>query len=168
MDNELKPIGKDADGGDYLKTAVKILLNQFPGLYPDEEIKFEELGDESGIAFSNATGALVYAKTEDVLGGVYQTCQYPFYVVYRASGSAKERQKMSIQEFLDTLGKWVCQEPVTIGRDTYKLDGYPELSGGRKITEVSRDNSYGTDPQENGVQDWVIPITVSYTNEFER
>ena len=66
MDNELKPIGKDADGGDYLKTAVKILLNQFPGLYPDEEIKFEELGDESGIAFSNATGALVYAKTEDV------------------------------------------------------------------------------------------------------
>ena len=58
---------------------------------------FEELGEESGIAFSNDTGALVYAETEDVLGGVHQTCQYPFYVVYRASGSAKERQKMSIQ-----------------------------------------------------------------------
>lgn len=168
VDNELKPIGKDAGGYDVLTAAIKSLLNQFPGLYPDEEVMFEELGEESGIAFSNDTGALVYDKNEDILGNVYQMCQYPFYVIYRASGSAKERQKMSIQEFLDTLGKWICQEPVTIGKDTYKLDGYPELSGGRKITEVSRDNSYGTDPQENGVQDWVIPITISYTNEFER
>lgn len=168
MDNELKPIGKDAGGYDVLTAAIKSLLNQFPGLYPDEEVMFEELGEESGIAFSNDTGALVYAETEDILGSVYQTCQYPFYVVYRASGSAKERQKMSIQEFLDTLGKWVCQEPVAIGKDTYKLDSCPELSGGRKITKVIRDNSYGTDPQENGVQDWLLPITVSYTNEFER
>ena len=168
MDNELKPIGKDAGGYDVLTAAIKSLLNQFPGLYPDEEVMFEELGEESGIAFSNDTGALVYAETEDILGSVYQTCQYPFYVVYRASGSAKERQKMSIQEFLDTLGKWVCQEPVAIGKDTYKLDSYPELSGGRKIMKVIRDNSYGTDPQENGVQDWLLPITVSYTNEFER
>ena len=168
VDNELKPIGKDAGGYDVLTAMIKSLLNYFPGLYPDEEVMFEELGEESGIAFSNDTGALVYAETEDILGGVYQTCQYPFYVVYRASGSAKERQKMSIQEFLDTLGKWICQEPVTIGEYKYKLDRYPDLSGGRKITKVIRDNSYGTDPQENGVQDWLLPITVSYTNEFER
>lgn len=168
MDRELKPIGKDAGGYDVLTAAIKSLLNQFPGLYPDEEVMFEELGEEKGIAFSSDTGALVYAETEDILGGVYQTCQYPFYVIYRAAGSAKERQKMSIQEFLDTLGKWVCREPVTIEERTYKLDHYPELSGNRKITKIVRDNSYGVVPQENGVQDWLLPVTVSYTNEFER
>ena len=72
VDNELKPIGKDAGGYDVLTAMIKSLLNQFPGLYPDEEVMFEELGEESGIAFSNDTGALVYAEAEDVLGGVHQ------------------------------------------------------------------------------------------------
>lgn len=63
MDRELKPIGKDAGGYDVLTAAIKSLLNQFPGLYPDEEVMFEELGEEKGIAFSNDTGALVYAET---------------------------------------------------------------------------------------------------------
>ena len=51
-----EPIGNDATGYDVLTAAMKSLLNQFPGLYPDEVIKFEELGSEDGIAFSNDTG----------------------------------------------------------------------------------------------------------------
>ena len=167
MGDERKPIGKDASGYDVLTIAVKALLNQFPGLYENETVKFEELGEDSGIAFSADNGALIFSETEDVLGGVRQTCQYPFYIIYRTS-STKERQKMSIQEFLDTFGKWLCREPVVIDGSEQRLSKYPTLSQGRKITKVTRDNSYGLEPQESDVQDWILPVSIEYIYDFER
>ena len=167
MGDERKPIGKDASGYDVLTIAVKALLNQFPGLYENETVKFEELGEDSGIAFSADNGALIFSETEDVLGGVRQTCQYPFYIIYCTS-STKERQKMSIQEFLDTFGKWLCREPVVINGSEQRLSKYPTLSQGRKITKVTRDNSYGLEPQESGVQDWILPVSIEYKYDFER
>ena len=167
MGDERKPIGKEASGYDVLTIAVKALLNQFPGLYENETVKFEELGEDSGIAFSADNGALIFSETEDVLGGVRQTCQYPFYIIYRTS-STKERQKMSIQEFLDTFGKWLCREPVVIDGSEERLSNYPTLSQGRKITKVTRDNSYGLEPQESGVQDWILPVSIEYKYDFER
>lgn len=167
MADELKPIGKDATGYEVITEAMKDLLNQFPGLLPGEQIKYEELKKDQGIAFSNDSGALVYSETEDVIGGVHQTCQYPFFIVYRSAGSAREAQKMSIQEFLDAFGKWLCQEPAVINEDTYKLSSYPKLAGTRQIKRITRDNSYGTEPHESGVQDWLLPVTVQYTNDFE-
>lgn len=167
MDDERKPIGKDVSGYDVLTTAIKALLNQFPGLYENETVKFEELGEDSGIAFSADNGALIFSETEDILGGVRQTCQYPFYIVYRTI-STRERQKMSIQEFLDTFGKWLCREPVVIDESEQRLLKYPTLSQGRKITKVTRDNSYGLEPQENGVQDWILPVSIEYKYDFER
>ena len=167
MGDERKPTGKDASGYDVLTIAVKALLNQFPGLYENETVKFEELGEDSGIAFSADNGALIFSETEDVLGGVRQTCQYPFYIIYRTS-STKERQKMSIQEFLDTFGKWLCREPVVINGSEQRLSKYPTLSQGRKITKVTRDNSYGLEPQESGVQDWILPVSIEYKYDFER
>lgn len=167
MGDERKPIGKDASGYDVLTIAVKALLNQFPGLYENETVRFEELGEDSGIAFSADNGALIFSETEDILGGVRQTCQYPFYIIYRTS-STKERQKMSIQEFLDTFGKWLCREPVVIDGSKQRLSNYPTLSQGRKITKVTRDNSYGLEPQESGVQDWILPVSIEYKYDFER
>lgn len=167
MGDDRKPIGKDASGYDVLTIAVKALLNQFPGLYENETVKFEELDEDSGIAFSADNGALIFSETEDVLGGVRQTCQYPFYIIYRTS-STKERQKMSIQEFLDTFGKWLCREPVVIDGSEQRLSNYPTLSQGRKITKVTRDNSYGLEPQESGVQDWILPVSIEYKYDFER
>lgn len=167
MGDERKPIGKDASGYDVLTIAVKALLNQFPGLYENETVKFEELGEDSGIAFSADNGALIFSETEDVLGGVRQTCQYPFYIIYRTS-STKERQKMSIQEFLDTFGKWLCREPVVIDGSEQRLSNYPTLSQRRNITKVTRDNSYGLEPQESGVQDWILPVSIEYKYDFER
>lgn len=168
MADEQKPIKKDATGYEVITNAMKDLLNQFPGLLPGETVKYEELGTDSGIAFSNDAGALVYAERKDIIGGIHQTCQYPFFIVYRAAGSAKERQKMSIQEFLDAFGKWLCQEPAIIDGVQYQLIGYPKLSGSRQIQEITRDNSYGTEPQENGVQDWLLPVTVQYRNDFKK
>ena len=161
-----KVIGRDASGFDILTRAVKSLLNQYPGLEDGEVIKFEELGKESGIAFSADNGALVYAESEDVCGFRHQKCQYPFYVVYRTA-SNKERLKLSAQEFLDSLGKWLCQEPVVINGTQTRLAAFPALSEGRIIKRITRDNSYGLEPNADAVQDWVLPVTVQYTNNIE-
>lgn len=161
-----KVIGRDASGFDILTSAVKSLLNQYPGLEDGEVIKFEELGKESGIAFSADNGALVYAESEDVCGFRHQKCQYPFYVVYRTA-SNKERLKLSAQEFLDSLGKWLCQEPVVINGTQTRLAAFPALSEGRIIKRITRENSYGLEPNADAVQDWVLPVTVQYTNDIE-
>lgn len=166
MADNLKPIGVDADGYDILTTAMKALLNQYPGLQEDETIRFEQLEDDSGIAFSNDNGALVYSEKEDVCGVMHQVCQYPFFVIYRTA-SLREKQKINAQAFLDSLGKWICREPVTIDGVDTRLTTFPELSGGRIIKRITRDNSYGTVPQENGVQDWLLPLTVRYEYNYE-
>lgn len=161
-----KPIGKDAEGYEILTEAMKALLNQYPGLYDGETIKYEELGIDSGISFFADTGALIYSEKEDVCGTMHQVCQYPFIVVYRTA-SEKERQKLSVQKFLDNIGKWICREPVTVDGSEMRLSAFPELSRGRVIKRIIRDNSYGTEPQENGVQDWLLPLSVRYENTYE-
>ncbi len=162
-----KPIGKDAEGYEILTEAMKALLNQYPGLYDGETIKYEELKADSGISFYADTGALIFSEKEDICGTIHQVCQYPFIVVYRTA-SEKERQKLSVQKFLDNLGKWICREPVTVDGTETRLSAFPELSRGRVIKRIIRDNSYGTEPQENGVQDCLLPITVKYEYDWEK
>lgn len=162
---EVKPIGADATGYELLTRAVKDLLNQFPGLN-GQNISFEELGEEDGIAFSADAGALVMSERRSITDHVVQTCQFPFLVVYRTSAT-REFQKLNVSTFLDSFGKWLCKEPVEIAGTTYRLSAYPQLSDGRKITRITRNNSYGTVPNENKSQDWILPVSVQYTNEFD-
>lgn len=167
MEDKNKPIGKDFTGYEVLTDAVKNLLNQFPGLLPGEVIGFENLEKESGISFSADNGALIYTEKEDVCGGVVQQCRYPFFVIYRTSADS-ERQKLKIQKFLDALGKWLCKEPAVVDEEIHKLAAYPRLASGRTIKKIIRDNSYGLEPDDSGVQDWVLPVVIEYENEFER
>lgn len=162
--SELKPIGADVSGFEILTNAVLDLLSGFPGLN-GREILFEELGDDSGIAFSADNGALIMTERRSITDHVTQTCQYPFFVVYRMA-STQEYQKLQVQAFFDALGKWICREPAVIGGEVFRLSSFPALSDGRRITRITRGNSYGLDPNENGVQDWLMPVTVEYTNEF--
>jgi hypothetical protein len=162
---EVKPIGTDATGYELLTRAVKDLLNQYPGL-GGQKIAFEELGEESGIAFSADAGALVMSERRSITDHVVQTCQFPFLVIYRTSAT-REFQKLNVTTFLDSLGKWICKEPVEINGMEHRLFSYPALSSGRKITRITRDNAYGTVPNENGSQDWILPVSVQYTNEFD-
>lgn len=162
---ELKPIGADATGYELLTKAVKDLLNQFPGLN-GQKIYFEEIGEEDGIAFSADAGALVMSERRSITDHVTQICQYPFMVIYRAS-TTREYQKLNVANFLDTLGKWLCKEPVEIQGVEYQLTSYPALSDGRKITRISRNNAYGTVPNDNKSQDWILPVSLQYTNEFD-
>lgn len=165
-DSTTKPIGQDATGYEVLTEAMKALLNDFPGLEDGEKILFENLGDKSGICFTNNSGALIYTEKKDVIGGVHQECKYPFLVIYRTE-ALREKQKLNIQAYLDTLGKWLCREPAVIDDETIVLARWPTLAQGRKIKRITRENSYAAEPQGNGVQDWVLPLTVQYTNDFE-
>lgn len=165
MPDNSKPIGVDATGYEVLTKAVLDLLGQYPGL-DGKEIFFEELSDSSGIAFSSDNGALIMSETRSITDHIKQKCQYPFYVVYRIS-STREKQKLQVQTFLDSLGKWLCKEPAIINGEIHGLSQYPELAEGRKITRITRTNSYGLDPNEDGVQDWLLPVTVEYTNDFD-
>ncbi len=163
--NNQKPIGIDATGYEVLTKAVLDLLGKYPGLN-GKEILFEELRESSGIAFSADNGALVMSEKRSITDHVYQKCQYPFYVVYRTN-STREKQKLQVQTFLDSLGKWLCKEPAEINGEMQRLAQYPTLSDGRKITRLTRTNSYGLTPNNDGVQDWILPVTVEYTNEFD-
>lgn len=163
--SENKPIGIDATGFRILTNAVLELLSQFPGL-DGREILFEELETDSGIAFSSDNGALIMSERRSITDHVFQRCQYPFYLVYRTH-SVQEYQKLYVQEFFDKIGKWMCKEPVEIDGETVRLSNYPKLSEGREITRVTRSNSYALEANENGVQDWLMPVSVEYTNEFD-
>lgn len=165
MIEELKPIGTDATGYELLAKAIKALLNEFPGL-KGQKILFEELGEDAGIAFSADAGALIMAERISITDHVTQTCQFPFLVIYRTTAT-REFQKLNVSEFLDTLGKWICKEPVEIDGDFYRLLSYPSISDGRKITRITRNNAYGTVPNENKSQDWILPVTVQYYYEFD-
>lgn len=164
MNDDVKPIGYDVSGYEILTNAVLSMLSGFPGLN-GREILFEEL-DESGIAFSADNGALVISERRSITDHVVQTCQFPFFVIYRTT-STKEFQKLQVQSFFDALGKWICKEPAQINGETYRLTTYPALADGRRITRVTRSNSYGLEPNEDGVQDWLMPVTIQYTNEFD-
>lgn len=163
MEDAPRPIGLDSTGYEVLTKAVLALLSEY-GELVGREIYFEDIG-QSGIAFSADDGALIMSETPDILGGYTQTCQYPFYVVYRTA-STQESQKLNVQTFLDSLGKWLCGEPAKVNGKTEILDKYPALTDGRKITRITRLNSYGLEPNADGVQDWLLPVTVQYTNEI--
>ena len=159
-----KPIGIDGEGNDLLTEAVKELLNQFPGL-GEKEITFEELKKTSGIAFSADNGALILSEKRSVTGKIIQKCQYPFYIVYRTN-AGEEKQKIHVQSFLDNIGRWISGEKITMNEVEYKISKYPELTDGRKITRINRTNSYGTEPNSDGVQDWLLPCTVEYEHIY--
>lgn len=162
--NEVQPIGSDVTGFRILTNAVLDLLSKFPGLN-GREILFEELGKDYGIAFSANAGALIMTERRSITDHVWQTCQFPIYIIYRTA-STDEDQSLRVQAFFDALGKWICKEPAVVNGETIRLSAYPELLDGRKITRVTRSNSYALEASADGVQDWLMPVTVEYTNEF--
>lgn len=161
---EKKAIKSDVSGFDVLKRAVLALLNRYPAL-DGRTITFSGLDEENSISMEPESGALVYTEKKCIDGSVKQECQFPFFVVYR-SGASNEFARLNVNTFLDELGAWLCKESVDINGEEYRLTDYPTLTGGRKITEITRFNSYGLEPNENKTQDWVLPVTVNYTHEF--
>lgn len=159
----------DIDGSEAVSNVLLTLLNTFPGLSDKQHILFATLSETSGIGFFPTTGAALLSDTEDVTGHVKQVCLYPFSVVYRAAPKS-EAQRMRIKEYLDTLGKWLEQQPVTINGTEYRLENYPALaSGNRIIKSISRSSpAYINAAYQDGIEDWIIAARLNYENEFDR
>lgn len=164
--SENQPIKRDSGGFEALKSTVISLLNAYPAL-DGREITFQGLTENGGISIEPESGTLVYSETPDILGNVYQECQFPFLVVYRGNATG-EYLKLNMYKFLDDLGAWLSKEPIVVDGAEHRLTAYPDISGNRKITSIVRFNSYVMDENENQTQDWVIPITVNYTHKFTK
>lgn len=166
MPEQTQNVTYDVEGYDVLTTALRELLNGFPGLDSGDEIAFAVLNEDSGKAMFPISGAVIVLEKRDILGNVYQECQYPFTVCYRAAGLSESR-KAAVKEWLDTLGRWLEGQPVTIGGTTYTLSAYPALTGSRKLKKIERKTPGHLDSiEQNNSENWVIALAATYTNEF--
>lgn len=162
-----KKYKEDVDGTIQLTKVLLDLLNTFP-LLDGEKIKFSTLSETSGIGFFPTSGAVILSNREDITGHVEQTCLYPFNIFYRAAPTT-EKQRIRIKEKLDSLGKWLEKQPITLKDTEHKISDYPELTDGRVISSISRTNSGHLFAVSNdGIEDWLISASVSYTSEFDK
>lgn len=156
----------DIDGEETLSRTLVDLLNTFPGMN-GRKVCFSTLGNDAGIGFFPLSGAVVTREEKDITGTVYQTCQYPFFIIYRSSPQ-NESAKILIKEFLDTIGKWVERQTVSIDGKQILLEHYPDLEGNRKIKSVARTTpAYLDNANDDGIEDWSVSVTCTYTNQFE-
>lgn len=158
----------DVEGYERVTSALMALVNTYPGLDEGEEITFAtELADE-GIAIFPTTGSFIYDERESITGHVTQMCQYPFTVVYRASGLNSKR-RVAAKEWLDTFARWIEKQPVIIDGTLYVLTEWPSLSGNRQIKEIVRQApSYLTTVNEDKSENWIMDVVIRYRNEFDR
>lgn len=157
----------DVKGSEIVSTALLQLINTFPAL-DDKKIAFSSLDDKTGIGFFPTSGAAIISRRDSITGHVNLKCAYPFNIVYRASAKT-EAQRLSIKEFLDTLGKWLERQPVVIHGQKEQLRSYPALDDGRMVvTSIVRSNpAYLSAAYQDGVEDWLISITLQYTYEYD-
>lgn len=156
----------DIDGSDLMSKLLLELLNTFPGLPKGKEIMFSTLQDTGGIGFFPTSGAAILSSKESITGHVEQTCLYPFMLVYRAAPKSQE-QRMRIKELLDTIGKWLEQQTVTVNGEECKLESYPATNDSRKIETISRTSPGHLDKvYQDGIEDWALSATLRYKNEF--
>lgn len=155
----------DVEGDAILTDAIMNLVNTYPAL-KNEQIAFCALSPNSGKALFPTGGAVVERDRRDILGNRQQNCLYPFTVVYRVGG-ARSSKKITIKNWLDTFGCWLEMQDVQIDGQTYRLQEYPTLTGNRKITEITRQSpAYLESINDNGSENWVVSITIHYTNEI--
>ena len=162
-----KEVRYDIDGQEVVSTALMDLINEYPGLTQGEYIQYATLGDSKGKAVFPTSGSAIKKEIKDVTGHVEQTCDYPFIVIYRASGLSESR-KEKVKEWLDNLGRWLEKQPIIVNGKEYQLGEYPALTRGRKIKQIQRVSpSYLDSINEDKAESWAINITATYTNEYD-
>lgn len=158
-------LGYDIDGQEVVSTALMDLLNQYPALEGDY-FQYATLSETSGKAIFPTSGSAILAEVKDVTGHTEQTCEYPFIVIYRASGLTESR-KEKVKEWLDNLGRWLEKQTIVIGTVEYKLDEYPALTRGRAFNSIKRASTAFLDSiNEAKAENWAINISAIYKNEF--
>lgn len=163
-----KQIKYDVDGYEAVTSALRELLNQYPGLEKGEEITFSVLEETSGIGMFPVSGAVVETEKTSITGKVTKVCLYPFYVIYRASGLNEDR-KARVKEWLDTLGKWLERQKIFVDGEEFVLLELPPLTDGRKFLSIERQTpAYLDNTNEDKTEDWAIYISARYQYEYRK
>lgn len=166
MDEKDKPVKYDLEGFDALTEALTTLLNAFPGLRKDQHIAFATLRETGGLAMFPGGGAVVESERKSVTGRVRQVCRYPFAALARRGGLG-ESDRAAVKEWLDALGRWLDRQSVTLQGQSYRLDAYPPLSGGRTLLDFSiQAPAYLYERDEHQVETWAVEIIARYENIF--
>lgn len=162
-----KPIGYDLDANEYITPALVELVNQYPRL-DGKEITFADLSEEKGITLIPTQSGVILSNKEDITGYIKQECAYPFMVYYRVS-DLSESKKIRLKEWLDDLGRWLEQQPITEKGEKYVLECYPELTDKREIKNIQRlSPAYLQTVSENLIETWALSLQVRYTNEYQK
>ncbi len=165
---EEKQYLQDVDGYNEVTKALMNMIRSYPGLDDDEKVMFNTSDPEDGLTVFATSGSFIMDDHESVTGHVWQTCLYPFTVIYRASG-LNERRKVETQEWLDKLARWMTRQPVNINNHTEWLSEWPKLTGDRKIRSISRQTPvYLSTEEDSKVENWVMQLQIQYLNEFDR
>lgn len=114
-----------------------LIKPSIPAFSDGDEITFSTLNENDGKAMFPVSGAIIETEKESITGHVNQVCLYPFYVIYRQA-LLTENRKADIKEWLDTLGKWLEMQPVTINGENCTLSEYPPLTGNREFLSIDR------------------------------
>lgn len=156
----------DVDGEETLSRTLVDLLNICPAMN-GKKVFFSTLEETSGLGFFPLSGAAVSKEEKDITGMCYQTCQYPFLLVFRAAPKS-DGARLRIKEFLDLIGKWLEQQAITVDDTRHQLEKYPDLDGNRKIKSIARTTpAYLDKAYDDGIEDWSISITAIYKNTFQ-
>lgn len=163
-----KEVDLDVGGYDVLTEAVRKMLDQYPGLQECETFMFSSLPAGCGKAVFPTTGAVIQMQRESITGHVYQECQYPMTILFRAAGLS-QNNRVSAKEWLDTLGLWLEKQPIKVNNEIYKLQDYPVLNDTREIRNIYRQTpAYLSQINEDKSEDWLISIVIQYRNEFDK
>lgn len=163
MANEVR---YDLDSYDVITTALRELLNQYPGLDDGETIGFADMQTVGGAAMFPAGGAVIERERKYILGEVSQTCRYAMLIRYCIAGQSENR-RANVKEWLDDLGRWLEGQTVTVSGTEYRLPAYPALSDGRRFLDIRRQSpAYLDSIGEDHTETWVISVVARYENNF--
>lgn len=161
-----KPMGVDVAGYDWLTEAIRALVNQFPGVENWEQVAFASLADDGGTAFYPAAGAVIEEEKVSVTGKVRQVCRYGFMMAARLT-APMEAQRLYIKEWLDSLGRWLEGQTVTVDGQQYELAAYPPMKDGRRFLSFERMSAgYMDGVSDDHVETWAIALAARYENIF--
>ena len=153
--SDTKNVRIDVQDGESFTMLLLNTLNEYPDLMEGEKIVFGDSSHNSGLAMYPIAGALVLSETQDVLGMIDSSRQYPFTIVYKvAQGSAN--LAISIKDFLDNMGKWLERQDLS-----------RKVSEEITINDIKRQTVAALDSvEEDGTQNWTVSISLNYTKRY--
>lgn len=146
---------------------VLALVNRFPGLGEGERFHFTDPGAEHGLALRIDGGPVILEERRSVTGRIRRLCRLPFTAVCR-TGGAGQRQRLDTAAWLETLGRWLEGQTVTVGGRDHCLAAYPAPAGAEPFSAIRRAGSpRQAEQRADRTETWIMELTADYPVRIE-